>query len=378
MSDTSFLAAHTSTTISRKLLTWFSENSRDLPWRQDPTPYRVWISEVMLQQTQVDRVVPYFLHWMEIFPHIQAVAEADQEMVLKAWEGLGYYTRAKNIQAAAQKIWVEYNGVLPSDMSLLRALPGIGPYTAAAIASLAFNQPVPAVDANVQRVMARILNIDGPIKSARAQKMIRKAVTGLISEEDGDPRSMNQALMEIGALVCMPRSPACASCPVKEQCQSLAAEVVHLRPVKPDQKSNIALEVAAGVLVDNGHILIQKRPPHGLMANLWEFPGGKLQTGESPEQALAREFREELELEIRVLNKITVIKHSYTRFRVTLHVYWCALASPGQEPVLHAATDFRWTLPEELDQYPFPAADCKLIHMLSEKVSPELGTAKHS
>ncbi|MFW5899607.1 MAG: A/G-specific adenine glycosylase, partial [Desulfovermiculus sp.] len=350
MSDTSFLSAHISSTISSKLLAWFSQSCRDLPWRQNPTPYRVWISEVMLQQTQVDRVVPYFLHWMEIFPHIQAVAEADQERVLKAWEGLGYYTRAKNIQAAAQKIWVECNGVLPSDMSLLRALPGIGPYTAAAIASLAFNQPVPAVDANVQRVMARILNEDGPIKSALPQKTIRKAVTGLIS--DGDPRSMNQALMELGALVCTPRSPACASCPVKEQCQSLAAEVVHLRPVMPDQKPSIALQVAAGVLLDNERILIQKRPPHGLMANLWEFPGGKLQAGESPEQALVREFREELELEIRVLDKITVIKHSYTRFRVTLHVYWCTLASPGQEPVLHAASDFRWTLPEELDQYP--------------------------
>lgn len=376
MSDTSFLSAHISSTISSKLLAWFSRHCRDLPWRQNPTPYRVWISEVMLQQTQVDRVVPYFLHWMEIFPHIQAVAEADQERVLKAWEGLGYYTRAKNIQAAAQKIWVECNGVLPSDMSLLRALPGIGPYTAAAIASLAFNQPVPAVDANVQRVMARILNEDGPIKSALPQKTIRKAVTGLIS--DGDPRSMNQALMELGALVCTPRSPACASCPVKEQCQSLAAEVVHLRPVMPDQKPSIALQVAAGVLLDNERILIQKRPPHGLMANLWEFPGGKLQAGESPEQALVREFREELELEIRVLDKITVIKHSYTRFRVTLHVYWCTLASPGQEPVLHAASDFRWTLPEELDQYPFPAADCKLIQMLSEKVSPEVATAKHS
>ncbi|MFP4428086.1 MAG: A/G-specific adenine glycosylase [Desulfovermiculus sp.] len=376
MTDTSFLSAHISSTISSKLLAWFSQSCRDLPWRQNPTPYRVWISEVMLQQTQVDRVVPYFLHWMEIFPHIQAVAEADQERVLKAWEGLGYYTRAKNIQAAAQKIWVECNGVLPSDMSLLRALPGIGPYTAAAIASLAFNQPVPAVDANVQRVMARILNEDGPIKSALPQKTIRKAVTGLIS--DGDPRSMNQALMELGALVCTPRSPACASCPVKEQCQSLAAEVVHLRPVMPDQKPSIALQVAAGVLLDNERILIQKRPPHGLMANLWEFPGGKLQAGESPEQALVREFREELELEIRVLDKITVIKHSYTRFRVTLHVYWCTLASPGQEPVLHAASDFRWTLPEELDQYPFPAADCKLIQMLSEKVSPEVATAKHS
>ncbi|MFW5997220.1 MAG: A/G-specific adenine glycosylase [Desulfovermiculus sp.] len=376
MSDTSFLSAHISSTISSKLLAWFSQSCRDLPWRQNPTPYRVWISEVMLQQTQVDRVVPYFLHWMEIFPHIQAVAEADQERVLKAWEGLGYYTRAKNIQAAAQKIWVECNGVLPSDMSLLRALPGIGPYTAAAIASLAFNQPVPAVDANVQRVMARILNEDGPIKSALPQKTIRKAVTGLIS--DGDPRSMNQALMELGALVCTPRSPACASCPVKEQCQSLAAEVVHLRPVMPDQKPSIALQVAAGVLLDNERILIQKRPPHGLMANLWEFPGGKLKAGENPEQALVREFREELELEIRVLDKITVIKHSYTRFRVTLHVYWCTMASPGQDPVLHAASDFRWTLPEELDQYPFPAADCKLIQMLSEKVSPEVATAKHS
>lgn len=376
MSDTSFLSAHISSTISSKLLAWFSQSCRDLPWRQNPTPYRVWISEVMLQQTQVERVVPYFLHWMEIFPHIQAVAEADQERVLKAWEGLGYYTRAKNIQAAAQKICVECNGVFPSDMSLLRALPGIGPYTAAAIASLAFNQPVPAVDANVQRVMARILNEDGPIKSALPQKTIRKAVTGLIS--DGDPRSMNQALMELGALVCTPRSPACASCPVKEQCQSLAAEVVHLRPVMPDQKPSIALQVAAGVLLDNERILIQKRPPHGLMANLWEFPGGKLKAGENPEQALVREFREELELEIRVLDKITVIKHSYTRFRVTLHVYWCTLASPGQELVLHAASDFRWTLPEELDQYPFPAADCKLIQMLSEKVSPEVATAKHS
>ncbi len=331
----------------------------------------------MLQQTQVDRVVPYFLKWMDIFPTIQAVAEADQEAVLKAWEGLGYYTRAKNIQAAAQKIWAEYNGNLPSDMPSLQALPGIGPYTSAAIASLAFNQPVPAVDANVQRVIARILNLDHPIKSARAQKTVRSAVSGLISH-GRDSRSLNQALMELGALVCLPRSPACASCPVNGLCQSMAAEVVHLRPVVAEQKSSIALQVAAGVLVDNEHILIQKRPPHGLMANLWEFPGGKLQAGESPEQALAREFREELELNIRVLDKITVIKHSYTRFRVTLHVYWCLLAPPGQEPVLHAASDFRWASAQELDQYPFPAADCKLIQMLSTQGNSESAMAKHS
>lgn len=378
MSNTSFLSAHTAATISHKLLAWFSQHCRDLPWRQNPSPYRVWISEVMLQQTQVDRVVPYFLKWMDQFPNIQAVAEADQEAVLKAWEGLGYYTRVKNIQAAAQTVWAQYDGILPSDMPSLLALPGIGPYTAAAIASLAFSQPVPVVDANVQRVIARILNLSHPIRSARAQKTVRSAVSGLIFHGGGDSRSLNQALMELGALVCMPRNPFCAVCPVKGQCLSLAAEVVHLRPVLPDQKSSIALQVAAGILLDKERILIQKRPAHGLMANLWEFPGGKLQAGESPEQALVREFREELELNIQVLDKITVIKHSYTRFRVTLHVYWCAMTPPGQEPVLHAASDFRWAAAKELDQYPFPAADCKLIQMLSAQENPELRTAKHS
>ncbi len=369
MNDTQSFWTHgwpeTATSLSSKLLAWYRQNRRDLPWRQEPSPYRVWISEIMLQQTQVNRVVTYFQNWMQTFPNVHTVAEADQDHVLKAWEGLGYYLRAKNIQAAARMVCTKHNGDLPSDMTDLLALPGIGPYTASAIASLAFNQCVPVVDANVQRVIARILNLNQPIKSAAAQKTVRGVVQNLIPQ--GQSGSLNQAVMELGALVCLPRNPGCPSCPVSGHCQSLAAGQVHMRPVLPPRRKSTAIQVAAGVLVDAGRILIQKRPPQGLMANLWEFPGGKLISGEKPEQALRREFWEELELDIQVLDKITVIKHSYTSFNVTLHVYWCAPVLAGQEPVLHAATDFRWVNPQELAHFPFPAADCRLIQMLRAK-----------
>ncbi|WP_051564241.1 A/G-specific adenine glycosylase [Desulfovermiculus halophilus] len=357
--------------LSSRLLDWYARNQRDLPWRREPTPYRVWISEIMLQQTQASRVVPYFDHWMRVFPHVRAVADADQSGLLKVWEGLGYYTRAKNIQAAARIICAKHNEQLPSSLSALLSLPGIGPYTASAIASFAFHRNVPVVDANVQRVMARILNISQPIKFSPAQKAVHSAMKDLIPQ--GQSPSLNQAVMELGALVCLPRSPACSSCPITGFCRSLAADKVHARPVLPSKRKSTAIEVAAGVLVDQERILIQKRPPQGLMANLWEFPGGKLQPGESPEQALIREFREELELDIRVEDKITLIKHSYTRFRVTLHVFWCTLARPGQEPVLHAATEARWTSASSLSSYPFPSADRRLIQMLQNEGGPYAG-----
>ncbi|MDZ7758654.1 MAG: A/G-specific adenine glycosylase [Desulfovermiculus sp.] len=358
-------ASEPASDLSSKLLAWYRQNRRDLPWRRDPSPYRVWISEIMLQQTQVDRVVSYFLNWMTVFPHVRAVAEASEDKVLKAWEGLGYYTRARNIRTAAQTLCTTYGQELPSDLPSLLALPGIGPYTAAAIASLAFNQPIPVVEANVQRVMARILNISEPIKSAPVQRRVHQAVQALIPERDS--RSLNQALMELGALVCQPRNPSCLLCPAAEDCRSLALDAVHKCPVLPPKVGSTALQVTAGVLVENGRILIQKRPPQGLMANLWEFPGGKVQTGEGPKQALIREFLEELELEVRVGHKITVIRHSYTRFRITLHIYWCQPARSGQEPVLHAATEARWASPGELSQYPFPAADRKLIQILGQE-----------
>jgi A/G-specific adenine glycosylase len=370
-SNPDYLSAPAAAELSSRLLAWYARNQRDLPWRREPTPYRVWISEIMLQQTQAWRVVPYFDHWMHVFPHVRAVAEADQSSLLKAWEGLGYYTRAKNIQAAARIICAKHNEQLPSSHFALLSLPGVGPYTASAIASFAFRQNVPVVDANVQRVMARILNISQPIKSAPAQKTVHNSMQGLIPQ--GRSPSLNQAVMELGALVCLSRRPACSSCPASGFCRSLAADTVHARPVLPSKRESTAIEVAAGVLMDQERILIQKRPPQGLMPNLWEFPGGKLQPGESPEQALVREFREELELDIRVVDKITLIEHSYTRFRVTLHVFWCTLARPGQEPVLHAATEARWAPAKTLSRYPFPSADRRLIQMLQNEGGPYAG-----
>jgi len=343
---------------------WYERHKRTFPWRQEATPYRVWISEVMLQQTQAERVVGFFLNWVSRFPGITSVAEALEDDLLKAWEGLGYYSRARRIHSAAKEIMLNHDGSLPQDHEQLLKLPGIGPYTAAAIMSLAFNQPYPVVDGNVERVFARVLNIETPVKNRAAHDLIKQTAQTMIPANGAS--TFNQALMELGATLCLPRRPACLSCPVQPHCQSLDLGVVLARPVPGKQPAITPIQVAAGVLVSDSLIFIQKRPPHGLMANLWEFPGGKLRKGESPEQALIREFREELELDVQVGEKITVIKHGYTTFRVTLHVYWCRLGNGSQEPVLKAASDSAWVQAGDLNRFAFPAADKRLITMLAE------------
>ena len=359
--------------FSSALIQWYQAHERPFPWRQEVTPYRVWISEIMLQQTQADRVVPYFHHWIRVFPDIRSVAEAEEDDLLKAWEGLGYYSRARRLQAAARTILAEHGGSLPRDLGELLKLPGIGPYTGAAIMSLAFNQPCAVVDGNVERVFARVLNIETPVKNRAGQELVRNAAQAMIPQ--GQARIFNQALMELGATVCLPRRPSCGKCPVSRDCRSLAEGVELERPVPGKQPRIQAIQVAAGVLTDGGRIFIQKRPPHGLMASLWEFPGGKLNHAESPDQALIREFREELDLDIAVGDKITVIRHGYTTFRVTLHVFWCRLrqGSGSQQPVLRAATDSAWVEPRELNRFAFPAADKKLVAILSSTfTNPDL------
>ncbi len=359
--------------FSSALIQWYQAHERPFPWRQEVTPYRVWISEIMLQQTQADRVVPYFQNWIRLFPDIRSVAEADEDDLLKAWEGLGYYSRARRLQAAAREVLTEHGGSLPRDLGELLKLPGIGPYTGAAIMSLAFNQPCAVVDGNVERVFARVLNIETPVKNRAGQELVRNAAQAMIPQ--GQARIFNQALMELGATVCLPRRPSCGKCPVSRDCRSLAEGVELERPVPGKQPRIQAIQVAAGVLTDGGRIFIQKRPPHGLMASLWEFPGGKLNHAESPDQALIREFREELDLDIAVGDKITVIRHGYTTFRVTLHVFWCRLrqGSGSQQPVLRAATDSAWVEPRELNRFAFPAADKKLVAILSSTfTNPDL------
>ena len=354
--------------FSAALLDWFAEKGRDLPWRHHYSAYHVWISEIMLQQTQMDRGVGYYLEWMRRFPDVRSVAEAPESDILKAWEGLGYYSRAKNLHKAAKQIMTLHNGEFPRDLAAIRALPGIGEYTAGAIASIAFEQNVPAVDANVERVFSRLLDIDTLIKNKRAKAYVRETVMACMPE--GKARFFNQAVMELGALVCS-KNPACDICPVRDFCEALRLGVTDKRPVLNVKPGRIYVKLATGVLVHKGRALIQKRPPVGIWADFWEFPGGTMEEGESPERTLLREFREETELSVKIERKIAEIPFSYTRYRATMHAFLLTLDGPeaGTElptPVLHAATRYEWVPCAELDRYVFPSGHRKLLGILKK------------
>ena len=349
---------------AQALLVWFERSMRPLPWRQHYTPYAVWISEIMLQQTQMQRGVQYFTRWMEQFPTIAAVADAPENAILKAWEGLGYYSRARNLHAAAKRIMEEHGGAFPQDPADILALPGIGEYSAGAIASIAFNIPAPAVDANAVRVISRLYDIDTPPAQSGVREFIREAIRSLMPQDQA--RSFTQALMELGALVCS-KNPRCAECPIAAWCEAKRLGTTAERPVPAKKTVYTTLDMATGILCRQGKVLIQKRLPFGVWAGLWEFPGGCLEEGESPEQALVREFWEETEIPVRIDASIATVRHAFTTCRVTLHAFACsptdAVGVPT--PVLHAASEALWVTPGELEAYTFPAGHRKLIELVN-------------
>ncbi|ACV68183.1 A/G-specific adenine glycosylase [Desulfohalobium retbaense] len=352
----------TSREFQDQLLEWFAAHQRDLPWRRTYAPYAVWISEIMLQQTQMDRAVGYFQRWMERFPDIASVAAASEDEILTYWEGLGYYSRARNIHKAAQTLVREHDGVFPRTRKALLALPGIGPYTAGAILSIGFGQDEPAVDANVERILARLTDIDTPVKTKPAQEAIHTAARDLLPP--GRCREFNQALMELGALVCRARAPRCPNCPVAPFCEARRLGITDQRPVPGKRPVITPLEIVTGVLVHRGRLFIQKRRSDSVWANLWEFPGGRVEPEETPENAVVREFWEETEFAVKAADKITVIRHGYTTYKVTLHCFFCTLENSSNslpEPVLHAAQEALWTPPDRLHEFAFPAAHRKLI-----------------
>jgi A/G-specific adenine glycosylase len=350
--------------LQKNLLDWFADNARELPWRQTYSPYHVWISEIMLQQTQMDRVVGYFNKWVSRFPDIRSISRANEEEVLKLWEGLGYYSRARNIMRTAKLLVKDFKGKLPADHKELLSLPGIGPYTAGAIMSIAFNLDYPLVDANIERLFARLFNLDKQVKDKETHSYIWRKAGELIPH--GKTRVFNQALMELGALVCIPQNPRCKICPVVEHCLAFRMDTVSKRPVLKEPAKTIFIEMATGIVRHKDKILIQKRKPTGVWANLWEFPGGRLEPGETPEMALIREYKEETELTVGNPEKITTVQHSYTIYRVTLHCFFCSLMDSRHEPTLHTAQEHRWAYPEELSNYAFPAGHRKLIKYLQQ------------
>lgn len=369
--------------LHNALLTWFEQHRRPLPWRTDYAPYAVWISEIMLQQTQMERGVSYFQAWMERFPTIADLACAEEDEVLRAWEGLGYYSRARNILRAARTIQAEHAGLFPSAYWDIAALPGIGPYTAAAIASIAFNQDVACIDANVERVVSRLCDLDVPVRRQPGKALLAECADDLLCR--GRARDYNQAVMELGALVCS-RRPACPVCPLQSFCRALQHKTVHLRPVLPEKTASVALTIASGVLVSGGHLYIQKRLPNDVWGGLWEFPGGGVEQGECPEEAVVREFMEETGLAVRVTDKFGCIRHKYTKYNITLHCFALALADEAsgpcpEPPHLCEASEFRWCTLEELKNHAMPSSHRKLAKTLSlsgDKLFSSLSGTPHA
>ena len=341
------------TEFSDRILAWYDRHARRLPWRGHPDPYAVWVSEIMLQQTRVEAVIPYFERWMRRFPTIAALAAASEQEVLTAWEGLGYYGRARNLHKAARMLVEELGGTLPAEPAALRRLPGVGRYTAGAIASMAFGLDVPTMDGNIRRVLARVFDVSQPADAPSGEKLLWSlAEEHLPAGRAGD---FNQALMDLGAAVCLPRNPTCLLCPVSTFCRGRALGVQELRPVLKPKVEVPHYTVTAAVLHRDGTVLLARRPSEGLLGGMWEFPGGKVEAGESLEDCLKREIREELGVQIRVGEPFGVYRHAYTHFRITLHAFRCELVRGRPHP-LHAA-ELAWVASTDLGDYPMGKVD---------------------
>ncbi|OHB74738.1 MAG: A/G-specific adenine glycosylase [Planctomycetes bacterium RBG_16_55_9] len=342
------------------MLEWFGENARDLPWRRTKNPYAIWVAEVMLQQTRVDTVEPYYHRFLTRFPTVGRLARARLDTVLKLWEGLGYYSRARNLHLAAKKVVRDYDGNVPQTKLALFSLPGIGPYTAGAIASIAFNKNEPLVDGNVIRVLCRLFRIRENPKSGKVQKRLWRLAEKLLPS--GRAGLFNQAMMELGATVCLPRRPSCEVCPLRRICSAKEHEEQETLPRRAESRPLPRLEVVVAVVYKNGRILIDKRKPNGLLGGLWEFPGGKIENGESLTTALKREVREELGVAVRVKRPLVTVQHSYSHFSVTLHAFECTHVSGT--PRCRTCVDHRWVHPDQLKNFAFPAANKKIIAAL--------------
>lgn len=350
------------TVLASLLLTWYRINARDLPWRGSKDPYAIWVSEIMLQQTRVETVIPYYQRWLARFPNLESLATASQQDVLSIWEGMGYYSRARNMHRTAQIVVNDYNGKFPSNLKSLSSLPGIGPYTSAAIASIAFGADTPAIDGNIRRVLARFFNVAEEIRTTQAERKLHAlAATNLPTGQAGD---YNQALMELGAVICTPKTPSCKMCPIKEHCQAYQLGVQDQRPILHKKPDIPHIQVTAAVITRDNRVLIARRPDHGLLGGLWEFPGGKLEDGEDLSTCLQREIMEELGAEILVGELFGSYEHAYTHFRITLHAFICSLRAGEPRPI--QPPELAWCSTAELENYPMGKVDRQIARKLQQ------------
>jgi len=345
--------------VQKRLHLWYSKNKRLLPFRNSKEPYKIWLAEIMLQQTQMATVIPYYNRWINHFPNLKNVAEARLSELLKLWEGLGYYARCRNFHKAAIIINRDHNGKIPEDWETFRSLPGVGDYTAAAVLSISFSLPYVVIDGNVKRVMARVL---GRKKlSTRNMSMIINRLNNWIDKEN--PGDFNQAMMELGAMLCKPKRPKCILCPFQTICKAAAVGDPASYPGKIKKAIRPHYITVGGLIWRKNRFYVQKRNESSMLGGLWEFPAGKVRKDESLEVAIKTRIKEKFDLTPVILKKIGSVHHSYSHYSITFHGYHCK----ENGKYLKSKSEYKWIIPQEINTLSFPTANHKMFNLITEQ-----------
>lgn len=361
-------------TFQETFLTWYHKEKRNLPWRATNDPYAIWISEIMLQQTRVETVIGYFYRFMEQFPTIQDLAAAEEQKLLKVWEGLGYYSRARNLKAAAQQIVAEFDGEMPQSIEEIRSLKGIGPYTAGAIGSIAFGLPEPAIDGNVMRVVSRLFCIEADIAKASSRRPFDEAMRTIISSDE--PGEFNQALMDLGSRICTPTTPKCEECPISQYCLAYAENRQTDFPVKSKKAKPKDVYYIAGAIEDQGSFLLVQRPETGLLASMWHFP--LVEVTKEQYEALQRTWAKEEQLQLDLIAEDDALeifpdlpvvwqkRHFGEITHIFSHLKWHVLLFYGRKRGELTLQDSEWAAKESFQNYVFPKPQQKLVDQLKK------------
>lgn len=344
--------------VRNALVSWFLKEKRDLPWRKTTDPYKIWVSEVMLQQTKVDTVIPYYERFIAKYPSLEALANADEGELLKEWEGLGYYSRARNLQAGVKEVVEQYGSVVPSTRKDISKLKGVGPYTAGAVLSIAYGVPEHAVDGNVMRVLSRLLLIKEDIAKPKTKKIFEEAVMDLIDHEN--PSAFNQGLMELGAVICTPTKPKCLLCPVRENCSAFFEGIQDELPVKTIQKKSKLHKVKTVVIRNkSGQVLLEKRASKGLLANMWQFPMVELPT---PNHTVEEVIEHDYGVEITKGSSIIEFKHVFSHLVWEIESFEAALVKEKE-----LRSQCAWLTKEEINEQPMPVPMLKIWNAWKER-----------
>jgi A/G-specific adenine glycosylase len=350
--------------LRKSLAEWYRQTRRDLPWRRTSDPYRIWVSEVMLQQTQVQTVGPYYDRFIAQFPDVSSLARANLQSVLKLWQGLGYYSRARNLHKSAGIVVNDLGGLIPDTWDVLRRLPGIGDYIAAAVLSIAFGGVHAVVDGNVKRVLARLFLVDASVNQAGSHKVFHTLAGHLLDERN--PGNHNQAMMELGALICTPRAPDCNHCPIQRYCKALQKGVVRFYPQRAQRQALPIRCMVAGVIMKKGKVLLVQRPAQGLLGGLWEFPGALLEDGIDSVQACPGKLKSLVNLEVTVERHLDVIAQGYTHFKLQMDLCLCRWRAGRVR--LTGYVGFKWLSISQISDLPLHGAMHKALALVNKFV----------